>query len=48
MAARAESGRALQHMGCAYADLLAMQCEADMHRAVRRMQAHSEKDPHGI
>lgn len=38
IAAQAENGRALQHIGCAYADLLAAQCEADMHRAVRREQ----------
>lgn len=37
-AAQAENGRALQAIGCAYADLLAAQCEADMHRAVRRQK----------
>lgn len=37
-AAQAENGRALQAIGCAYADLLAAQCEANMHRAVRRQK----------
>lgn len=36
LAACAENGQALQAIGCAYADLLAAQCEADMHDAVRK------------
>ena len=38
VAAQDDSGRALQAIGCAYADLLAAQCEANMHRAVRRQK----------
>ncbi len=43
-AALAASGRAVQHIGCAYADRMAAQCEADMHRAVRD---RLEREAHG-
>lgn len=43
-AALAASGRAVQHIGCAYADCMAARCEADMHRAVRDRQ---ERGAHG-